>query len=155
MSNNDRNFDSLAKGLAEGRITRGRALKMLGAALFGGALTTAVPGLAFAQPECKNNAECVAQFGTSSVCTGKGAANARCVCSSGFQTCTNNHCIKCEGDQTFDADACTCNDVPVTITCGGQNASCVPNSTASGECCDPGLVCKGPAGKEKCLPGGG
>jgi len=51
VSNKDQNFDSLAKGLAEGRVTRGRALKMLGAAIFGGALTTLIPGLAFAAPQ--------------------------------------------------------------------------------------------------------
>jgi hypothetical protein len=50
VSNKDHNFDNLAKGLAEGRVTRGRALKTFGAAIFGGALTALIPGVAFAAP---------------------------------------------------------------------------------------------------------
>ena len=49
MSNEDRNFDSLAKGLAEERVSRGKALKLVGAAILGGLLAS-IPGVALAAP---------------------------------------------------------------------------------------------------------
>jgi hypothetical protein len=36
-------FDDLAKGLASGEVSRGRAIRMMGAALVGGALAS-IPG---------------------------------------------------------------------------------------------------------------
>jgi hypothetical protein len=44
----ERYFDELASGLASGSISRGRALKLMGAALVGGALAS-VPGVTVAQ----------------------------------------------------------------------------------------------------------
>ncbi len=44
----ERSFDELAKGLANGSVSRGRALKLLGAVLVGGVLAS-IPGLAWAQ----------------------------------------------------------------------------------------------------------
>jgi hypothetical protein len=45
-----KDLDSLAKELAEEKISRGRALKRLGAALLGGTLLAAFPGVASAAP---------------------------------------------------------------------------------------------------------
>jgi len=39
----ERSFDELARGLANGSISRGKALRLMGAALLGGALA-AIPG---------------------------------------------------------------------------------------------------------------
>src|SRR5215212_9957273 len=41
----ERSFDELARGLASGSISRGRALKLMGAALVGGVLAS-MPGIA-------------------------------------------------------------------------------------------------------------
>jgi hypothetical protein len=43
-----KDLDALAKGLAEERISRGRALKRMGAVLFGGLLASVPMGAAFA-----------------------------------------------------------------------------------------------------------
>ena len=43
----ERSFDELAKGLAAGTVSRGKALRLMGAALVGGALAS-VPGVAWA-----------------------------------------------------------------------------------------------------------
>jgi hypothetical protein len=48
-------FDEAANGLAEGTISRGRALKLTGSALLGGGLLALFPGAADAQQqECAN-----------------------------------------------------------------------------------------------------
>jgi hypothetical protein len=50
-STKERSFDELAKGLATGTISRGRALRMLGATLAGAAFAS-IPGAAWAA-KCK------------------------------------------------------------------------------------------------------
>jgi hypothetical protein len=42
-------FDELAKGMASGAISRRKALKLVGAAVFGGALVSLFPGVAEAR----------------------------------------------------------------------------------------------------------
>jgi hypothetical protein len=62
----ERSFDALATGLASGSISRGRALKLMGAALIGGTLASLGIGGAAADPpgckrngkSCKNNEQC-------------------------------------------------------------------------------------------------
>jgi hypothetical protein len=50
----ERSFDELARGLASGSISRGKALKLMGAALVGGALSSlGIGGVAAAAPRCK------------------------------------------------------------------------------------------------------
>jgi hypothetical protein len=46
-TNRERSFDELARGLASGTLSRRKALKLMGAALVGGALAS-VPGVAWA-----------------------------------------------------------------------------------------------------------
>jgi hypothetical protein len=55
MSGKD--LDALAKGLAEERISRGKALKRMGAVLFGGLLASAPMTAAFAQSRAEACAE--------------------------------------------------------------------------------------------------
>src|SRR5215210_1447965 len=45
----ERSFDALAKGLAEGTVSRRGALRWIGAAILGGVLAS-IPGMALAQP---------------------------------------------------------------------------------------------------------
>ena len=47
-TNGNHSFDELAKGLATGSFSRSQALRWMGAALLGGVLANAIPGLAFA-----------------------------------------------------------------------------------------------------------
>src|SRR5215211_4604175 len=48
----ERSFDELASGLASGNISRGKALRLMGAALVGGVLAS-IPGMAGAAPKPK------------------------------------------------------------------------------------------------------
>jgi hypothetical protein len=47
----ERSFDELASGLASGTLSRGKALRLMGAALVGGVLAS-IPGMAGAKPKC-------------------------------------------------------------------------------------------------------
>jgi hypothetical protein len=61
-TNVDHSLDDLAKGLARGTISRREAVRLVGAALLGGALAS-VPGFAWAQPERRrvpDSADCEA-----------------------------------------------------------------------------------------------
>ena len=77
----ERSFDELARGLASGSISRGKALKLMGAALVGGVLASS-PGVALAAPTCPTGevrcrGKCVdpSSFTTDRDC---GACGARC-----------------------------------------------------------------------------
>jgi hypothetical protein len=53
----DHSFDELTRGLASGSISRGKALKLMGATLVGGALAS-IPGIAWAKPNKPAGAKC-------------------------------------------------------------------------------------------------
>ena len=140
MSRDDRgasSFDELASGLASGTLSRGRALRLMGAALIGGTLASLGIGEAAAAPigckgdgkKCKNDTQC---------CSGKCGEDHKCT------ACTANG-----GDCIVDSDCCTniCDQEN-----GGTCASCRSNgNSCSGdsECCGGG-VCKGPTGSGQC-----
>ena len=82
-------FDDLARGLADGSITRGKALRLMGAAVVGGALASlGIEGEAGADPpgckrtgkKCKNGNQCC-----SGICEGE-----TCVCIPVCEPCTEN-----------------------------------------------------------------
>ena len=100
MSNNDRNFDSLAKGLAEERVSRGKALKLVGAAILGGLLAS-IPGVALAAPQTCVTCTC----GTGQPCNPKSttcaelrAFPAETTCS---QACAKQNLHLCSAGQAF------------------------------------------------------
>ena len=67
-------FDALAKGLANGTVSRRKALRMFGAVLVGGTLAS-IPGVAFAaacpSPRIRCRGECCAEGVTTCEGTGK------------------------------------------------------------------------------------
>src|SRR5215208_973392 len=81
----ERSFDALATGLASGSISRGRALKLMGAALLGGALSF-IPKVAEAAPlrkcdragECQNGSCCGRTATTDGKCCGGGTFGVGC-----------------------------------------------------------------------------
>jgi hypothetical protein len=94
-------FDELAIGLASGSISRGRALRLMGAALVGGTLASLGIGEAAADPpgckrngkSCKKDTQCC-----SGACVGGTCQPAEtqftCICdlTQTFQTCSSAPC---------------------------------------------------------------
>ena len=94
-------FDELAKGLASGNISRGKALRLLGAALLGGTLAS-IPGLAQAVPQ-------------------------RPICAVGVHCLTSQNC--CVGRTSF--TCCSGIFPPVCcLIKGGKTAVCVSTPEA-------------------------
>jgi hypothetical protein len=92
----ERSFDALATGLASGSISRGRALRLMGAALVGGTLTSlGLGGVAAADPpgckrngkKCKGNDQCCSGNCSSGTCAA--------ACRSFGESCTAD--IQCCG----------------------------------------------------------
>jgi hypothetical protein len=84
----DHSFDELTRGLASGTLSRGKALRLMGAALVGGALAS-IPGIALAKPnkpegaKCNHNHQCA-----SGNCSSSGACAAACTPNGG--TCSTS-----------------------------------------------------------------
>ena len=129
----NRSFDELATGLASGSISRRRALRLMGAALLGGALASLGIGEAAADlckrngKVCKKNTQC---------CSGNcvNAPTGTCaVCPSGQVLCGGN-CVSnsCDPGQTFSTTNCQCEPTgPGRISCECQD------NTRFGPLCRP------------------
>ena len=128
----ERPFDELAKGLASGSISRGRALRLMGAALVGGTLTSfGIGGVAAADNECKPTAKKCNK--NKQCCSGNCSGGTCAACPSGQVLC-NGSCVftSCSEGQIFDPASCAC------------VAQCVPNQlicTAEGTPCCGGDIC--------------
>ena len=133
----ERSLDELAKGLATGTLSRGKAIRWMGGALLGAALAS-VPGVAWADDcrrlgrECRRDSQCCSRNcvrrGDDKVCAcpeGQTRCNDRCVnlqrnvrhCGECFNRCAEGEeCVRgvCEGGGCPDG----------TTLCGGN---CVPN----------------------------
>ena len=104
-------FDDLARGLADGSLTRGKALRLMGAALVGGTLGSVGIGEASADPiGCKRN--------------GKN-------CTRGTQCCSGN----CSGG-TCQAQTTTSTSTSTTST--STTPGCLPNGS---QCTEGALCC--------------
>lgn len=103
----DHSFDELTRGLASGSISRGKALRLMGAALVGGALASVGIGEASAD-DCKRNGK---------------------RCKKDKQCCSGN----CEGGTCADAPP-TCGSI--NAPCNG-NTDCCSGRCASGVCAEP------------------
>jgi hypothetical protein len=102
-------FDELARELASGSITRGKALRLMGAALVGGALGSVGIGEAAAAPigckrdgkKCKNGTQC---------CSGNCSGGICVSCPSGQELCGGN-CVSTScptTGQIFEPSCCCC-----------------------------------------------
>jgi hypothetical protein len=121
-------FDDLARGLADGSITRGKALRLMGAALVGGALGSVGIGEASADPiGCKRNGK---------TCT----RNVQCCsgnCSSGTcqaQTTTTTPTTTTSTTTSTTSTSTTTSSTTSTTTTPG----CIPDKSicsTNGQCC--------------------
>jgi hypothetical protein len=149
-------LDELAKGLATGTLSRGKAIRWMGGALLGAALAS-LPGVAWANDcrrlgrECRRDSQCCSKNcvrrGDDKVCAcpeGKSRCNDRCV---NLKT-NERHCGSCtnpcaEGTECVNG-ICLCPDS--RPQCGtGTSATCC----AAGQECVDG-VCSG--GEPICTP---
>jgi hypothetical protein len=130
-------FDELASGLASGSISRGKALRLMGAALVGGTLGS-LGGVAAADEECKplnkkcrKNSQCC-----SGNCSKSGTSRSgTCACQENGGTCgSNSQC--CSGSKCSNGTcvACLPNSLSSTCTDDSQCCSGICNTTSSGSC---------------------
>jgi hypothetical protein len=125
----ERSFDELAKGLSNGTLSRGKALKLLGGAFFGAALMPLFPQQAQALTR-RQRRRCRRQGGT--------------VCSSGTRASE----VCCPSGTTCLAGPTCC---PSTQVCGSAccqsaqscvNGTCCPSTQVCGSaCCQSGETC--------------
>jgi hypothetical protein len=150
-------LDELAKGLATGTLSRGKALRWMGGALLGAALAS-LPGVAWANDdcrrlgrECSRDSQCCSRRcvrrGDDKVC---GCPTGRTLCKKprGDGRCVNlktneRHCGECfnrcaEGEQCVDG-MCAAACIPDGQgPCGATNdACCSGNCDESGFCLPP------------------
>lgn len=139
-------FDEVAKGLASGTVSRGRALRLLGGAVLGGLLTT-IPGVAGAEKckplghKCATDVECCSRQciknpqGQGKICGS--------VCTPGQPCGTNSTSGACICSVTVDG-----NTVCIENAFVGCNACCTADSQ-----CPTGTVCiANVTGISRCIP---
>ncbi len=159
-------FDELAKGLAEGKLTRRKALRLLGATLVGGVLAS-VPSIAWAAKpapcpsgnkcgkNCCPDATFVCSQGKCACPTGQTACGGQCV-----RLTTNQNCGSCgnacSGGKTCQSGVCACPQGQ--SECGGVCRDLTTDVAHCGLCgnaCAQGASCVGgqcvcPSGQEVC-----
>jgi hypothetical protein len=133
-------LDELAKGLASGTLSRGKAIRWMGGALLGAALAS-IPGVAWANDcrrlgrECRRDSQCCSRNcirrGDDKVCAcpeGKSRCGDRCV----NRERNENHCGEC-------FHRCDEGQECVGGVCEG---GCPPGETVcGGDCCPEGHEC--------------
>ena len=130
-------FDELAKGLAGGTISRGKALRLLGAALFGGAVAS-VPGVAWANDRCSEGQtrcgdRCVNLQTNERHC---GSCGNRC---RSTQTCCKGKCVNTQTNERHCGgcfDRCDEGKECVAGVCEGGEPICTPSCPSPCFCAD-------------------
>ena len=127
-------FDELARGLADGSITRGRALRLMGAALLGGTLGSLGIGEAAGDPPgCKRAGK---------NCTRTDQCCGNLVCVSG--TCQTPTTTTTETPTTTTTDTPTTTTTTMCLpnggTCTAGGTPCCSGNCSNGFCCESGRV---------------
>ena len=122
----DHSFDELARGLASGTLSRGKALRLMGAALVGGALGSLGIGEAAGDPPgCKREGKRCRK--NSSCCSGQ-CVNGVCGGGCDGEICGDSCCTADESCWSGIGIAICCSDDPFcggVLSVGGQQA-CAP-----------------------------
>jgi hypothetical protein len=136
-------FDELARGLASGTLSRGRALRLLGGVLVGSALAS-VPGVALADDDCRSfgrrcrrDSQCCSRN-----CVRRGDEKV-CGCPEGKRRC-DDRCVNLKTDERHCgscSNSCEAGQECVRGVCQG---GCPSGTTTCGtECCAEGQECVG------------
>jgi hypothetical protein len=130
----DLSLDELAKGLATGTLSRGKALRLMGAALVGGALGSVGIGEAAAAPigckrdgkKCKNGNQCCSLNCSGGICVS---------CPPGQELCNNGSCAStsCSQGHIFDPFTCAC--IPQCIPDCPSSCFCIDLADGSDQVC--------------------
>jgi hypothetical protein len=123
-------FDDIAKGLGNGSVSRGRALKLVGGAALGAVLIPLLPNQAEALTR-KFRRACRSQGG---VPLDKG----NCHCA---MTCTTSPSISCHND-----NSCTCQETVTSKGFCAHSVSADVYGCSTNADCPPGTVCLLPRG---------
>lgn len=97
MAREENFFDDLARGLADGTLTRGKAIRLMGAAVVGGALgslgireaSADTPGCKRNGKACKKNTQCCSGKCSGGVCAPACGSNGES-CATGTDCCSGN-----------------------------------------------------------------
>jgi hypothetical protein len=136
----DHSFDELTRGLASGTLSRGKALRLMGAALVGGALAS-IPGIASAKPnkpegaKCNHDHQCASGQCVRGVCSGCASGSRPC----GTSCCPDERCLCASpvggGETCFEADTVIPGNTCADCT-GTENPICLQG--------EPGVLCAKP-----------
>jgi hypothetical protein len=150
----NRTFDELAREMASGSISRGKSLKLMGAALLGGTLASLGMGEASAhvcQPDgnaCKKDAQCCSGTCEGGQCAAAAACiPTNCHCTTSTECCSG-HCsngVCCPSGQVgLGRGTCAipCSS-PADCPCGGE---CVTYQGSSSQ-----MICARPTAPERCF----
>jgi Cys-rich repeat protein len=137
----ERSFDALATGLASGSISRGRALRLMGAALVGGALGSLGIGEAAAdRPGCKRTGKVCTKDKV--CCSGNCVNNTCAACPTGTVLLSNGTCARtCISSADCSASCTGCaaaNSGDYCYTAPGSQTPCTTDSQ-----CPQGELCNG------------
>ena len=136
----ERSFDELARGLASGELSRRKALRLMGAALVGGALGSLGIGAAAADDECKPvNAKCRKNHQCcSGNCSKSGTSRfGTCACQENGGSCANNsQCCSGNCASGTCAAACTSNGG----FCFSDDSECCSGNCSNSFCCPAGWM---------------
>jgi hypothetical protein len=148
----NRSFDELARGLANGTLSRGKAIRLMGSALLGAALA-AVPGVAWANDRCSQGQtrcgdRCVNLQTNERHC---GSCRNRC---GPNQTCCKGRCVNLQKNEHHCgscSNRCDEGQECVEGMCGGGEPICTP-SCPEGEVCVQGQQGTPPFCQPICTP---
>ena len=147
-------FDELTRGLASGSISRGKALRLMGAAVVGGALASLGIGEAAADPpgckrngkKCKNGNQCCSLNCSGGTCAAACVSNGGSCSTGGTPCCSGN----CKGGTCVEscippnAIRCDPNNPTAACSCTSQGSGCVPEVDSGETYCRSGAITQTP-----------